>query len=858
MKWPPANRVAGAFSLVAIFTCIAFSSLTYSQNLVPNWDFEAYSPCPMGPSELDNLQFWHNPQDSTTPDYFHTCSWQIGGVSVPNNILGTQSPRSGNGYAGFIGYEDAGFFGCPNQLTSTGWREYMQVQLTQPLVAGQVYEVEFFVSLGDDVAYAIEEIGMYLSPTAISRIGPQNAIPVTPQIENNSGPITDVVNWTPISACYTAQGGERYIVIGNFHNDNGTTVICNNNGALNPYAYYYVEDVSIRPVTNCCVMRLDTATQKANCGTATGAAGVTPQNGTGPYTYQWINGATTSSISNVAAGTYRVTVTDGSGCSKNATVVVGSTGNLSSNSNKQDATCGACDGAAQVTPSGGSAPYAYQWSNGATTQTISNLCAGTYTATFTDANNCSGFVTVVVGGGGTGFTANLSKNDVSCNSLCNGSATVAPSGGTPPYSYQWDANANNQTTQTATSLCPGSYNVTVTDAGGTGTVSFWSEDFGTGCGQGTSAHNHATSNGAWTVMASGNNQSEANRWFISATEAGMGAGNCGDGCLNNGSLTNRTLHVGADDGVSPTDPGAAYNAGGACNPFFPLYCVTTNKLVESPTINCSGRTSITVEFEYIENGDGNTDDATFAYFDGSNWNVIDPLPKTTVCGNTQGQWTAYSVALPASANNNPNVKIGFNWKNNDDGNGSDPSFAVDNIELLASSGGTSCSLVYTVTVNEPAALLASATTVDASCGQSDGSASVSASGGTTPYGYSWSTGQTTASVSNLSQGTYTVTVTDANGCTDSSSATVNSGSPSGSPGIWRWVGSMSNDWFDACNWDKLSLPDTSSVVVIPGNTTNQPLIAGDTAYCKNINIFVNQSGHTFIDVANGGFLIKQP
>jgi len=145
------------------------------------------------------------------------------------------------------------------------------------------------------------------------------------------------------------------------------------------------------------------------------------------------------------------------------------------------------------------------------------------------------------------------------------------------------------------------------------------------------------------------------------------------------------LHVGANDGFAHR-PRAAYDAGGLCT----IICVSTDARAESPAINCTGRTAITLSFNYIEYGDGALDDCTLWYYDGATWAQIDPLAKTPCCGgvcngNRQGQWTAFSIALPVSANNNANVKIGFRWVNNDDGTGTDPSFAVDDIQLTVAS-----------------------------------------------------------------------------------------------------------------------------------------------------------------------------
>src|SRR5439155_1749201 len=127
-----------------------------------------------------------------------------------------------------------------------------------------------------------------------------------------------------------------------------------------------------------------------------------------------------------------------------------------------------CDGTATANPSGGTAPYTYLWSNGQTGKTATGLCAtpaGTsYSVTVTDANNCTAGPCSVTLTQPSQLTLTCSGNNPSpCNTVCNGTATANPSGGTAPYKYLW---SNGQTTQTATGLCatPGgtSYLVTVT------------------------------------------------------------------------------------------------------------------------------------------------------------------------------------------------------------------------------------------------------------------------------------------------------------------------------------------------------------------------------------------------------------
>ncbi len=196
---------------------------------------------------------------------------------------------------------------------------------------------------------------------------------------------------------------------------------------------------------------------------------------------------------------------------------------------------------------------------------------------------------------------------------------------------------------------------------------FWTEDF---------------SAPAWTLnVPTGVNDLDANFFDISDAEGGgippnLGApASCGVALNGNNTLFVTSTLAGG---------GAAYNSGGFCGLGI---CVTTNVRAESPTINCSGKINITLDFNYIENGDGFIDDAVLYYFDGTTWSVIGNMPKTlTGCG-FQGLWTSYSIMLPASANNNPNVKIGFGWTNNDDGLGTDPSFAVDDIKISSPPNG---------------------------------------------------------------------------------------------------------------------------------------------------------------------------
>ncbi|MCW3078527.1 MAG: hypothetical protein JWO32_3136 [Bacteroidetes bacterium] len=296
---------------------------------------------------------------------------------------------------------------------------------------------------------------------------------------------------------------------------------------------------------------------------------------------------------------------------------------------------------------------------------------------------------------------------------------------------------------------------------------FWTETFGTGtcAGQGNVASTGVptASNGAWTISNGTGlpNGVDANEWFISSTEAGMGVGSCGDGCLSGtgGGLTNRTLHVGSNS-FGIIDPGAAYLAGGSN--------FDTNKQAESPTINCTGRTNITLALGYFVEGIAGVDYAELLYSanNGGTWSVLGPLPttnNTAACTGTaagQGIWTALSIPLPASANNNATVKLAIRWESSDPF-GADPSIAIDDV-VLATTAAISFTIPSTACANQ---------TVQATV--------TSSIAGTTSYSWTSTPGGAvfvpatsgSPAVSFPSAGAYTVTVFALNGASVLGSST---------------------------------------------------------------------------------------
>ncbi len=228
---------------------------------------------------------------------------------------------------------------------------------------------------------------------------------------------------------------------------------------------------------------------------------------------------------------------------------------------------------------------------------------------------------------------------------------------------------------------------------------FWTENFETGASTGLEVSSYTGPNGAWTMTTgvSSTEGDQPNTWYVSCEEAGHLVGVCGTTCASSTGL-GATLHLGGNPTFTG-DAGAAYDAGGLCSIGF--YCVETDRRAESPTINCTGKIGITLKFYYIEGGQTTIDDGTVWYSadNGSSWSLLTNPAKTVVCSGGQGQWNAVSVALPASANNNPTVKVAFRWVNND-GIGTDPSFAVDSVSLSTTSSAAIPTAAFTFTPND--------------------------------------------------------------------------------------------------------------------------------------------------------------
>ena len=446
-------------------------------------------------------------------------------------------------------------------------------------------------------------------------------------------------------------------------------------------------------------------------GAANGSIFVNIEGGVSPYSYLWSDGQTTASASGLIAGTYDLSVTDANGCTFSVNnIVVSEPAPLANTlTTVVNASCfGTCDGSITVNVIGGAGPYTYAWSeifinqiNGDGTPTVTDLCKGLYSVTVTDANGCTIVIdSIEVTEPTPMFNNNMMVNNITCNGLSNGSIDLDIFGGQMPYTYAWD---NGDTTEMISDLDAGSYSVTVTDASGCTfnvnnvvvTEPAVLENLNTTI---TDISCNATCDGGIQLQITGGTLPYTYAWNNGANTPGLS--NVCEGTYNV-TITDANGCTITENGLQISEP------------------MTLALNLTGTNISCYSACDGSVDALVT----GGT--MPYAY----SWNTGQITANlANLCNDT------YSISIT-------------------DANG--------------------CSITDSIVITQPEEFKVSTTSLDVSCfGSCDGNGTAITTGGVMPYTYSWSNGDSVATITNLCAGTYDITINDANNCIVASSVLI--------------------------------------------------------------------------------------
>jgi hypothetical protein len=536
----------------------------------------------------------------------------------------------------------------------------------------------------------------------------------------------------------------------------------------------------------------------ANTGTAT-VSGVS--GGAGGYSYSWApSGGNLTTATGLGAGNYTCTITDANSCSITRTVTVSTSSgpSLTAFSQTNVACFGGNTGAAAVNAAtGGTSPYTYNWTpgnpTGDGTTSVTGLTAGTWTCTVTDANGCTAAQTFNITSPTALVVTAASQTNISCNGGNNGAASInTPTGGAGGYTYNWTpGNPTGDGTVSVTGLTTGTWTCTVTDAnactatqtfnitqptalvvtaasqtniacngGNTGAASINTPTGGAGgytynwtpgnpTGDGTVSVTGLTA-GTWTCTVTDANSCTATQTFNITQPTAI--------VLNAASQTNLLCFGGNNGAASVT--AATGGAGGYS------YNWTPGNPTGDGTVSVTGLTAGTWTCT-VTDANGCTATRTF--------NITQPT-AIAVSAASQTNVLCNGGNNGAASINTPTGGAGgftYNWTpGNPTGDGTT---AVTGLTAgswtCTVTDANGCTATQTFSITQPPVLaLSGAAQSNVSCfGGNNGSATVAPSGGAGGYSYNWTpgnpTGDGTVTVTGLTAGTWSCTVTDANGCT---------------------------------------------------------------------------------------------
>jgi len=518
-----------------------------------------------------------------------------------------------------------------------------------------------------------------------------------------------------------------------------------------------------------------------NCfGQATGSIDPGIYGGTPGYTYSWSNGATSSSLSAILANTYVLNVTDFNGCLATFDYTLTQpSAPLALSLVGEDVKCfGENTGSIQSILTGGTSPYNYLWSNGATTSTISGLTSGTYSLTITDAKGCTISSSEIINQPAAPLALSSAITAVACYGNSTGAIDLTVTGGTMPYNYQWSTSNSfvlNTLLQDISGQSADSYTVLVTDGNDCQStlistitqpnapleqsalindVNCFAQNDGaidltvTG---GTSPYTYSWSNGS---LSQDLNAIVSGVYTVTVTDFNL--------CTSTASYTVNQPNAPLSASLNPTDVLCNGEATGAVvstvsGGTLP-YSYSWSNGMTSPNLTLINAGVYTLNV---------TDAQGCTAFTGTTVNeplqlVLTPTVTDASCfGGSDGE-----IVLSVTGGEQPYY---FSWGNQNEILLNNASETIMNVPaaiyFIRIKDKNNCIIEQNITVGQPAMQTATYSVVDVLCyGDSTGSIDVTYSGGTQPFTTIWSNGQTTEDAVNLPVGYYYFLGTDAQGC----------------------------------------------------------------------------------------------
>jgi gliding motility-associated-like protein len=523
-----------------------------------------------------------------------------------------------------------------------------------------------------------------------------------------------------------------------------------------------------------------TTTDLSCYGVPTGTATANPAGGLPPFSYNWNpGGGGGAALTNLNAGSYSVTAADQNGCNFTTSFTINQPAEIIVGETHTDVACfGEATGSIQLNVSGGTAAggYTYNWNPAAGNgSSASSLAAGIYNISVTDDNLCTVSVSVTIDEPVALLTLNTSGVDVLCFGGATGSVQVTVSGGTAGYQYLWSPAQPN--TATINGLTTGVYDVTVTDS--QGCTAIGSQTITEPAAAlsvnplTTSVSCYQSADGSIQLQTSGGTAGYQFNWSPVAANAdqinGLSAGNWqvtvtdANGCSLTGSyLLTEPIPLTISEVVTP------------------VLCAgdTTGSIV----LTASGGTpDVNGNYQYLWSAGGGTTNSLSGLSAGNysvtltdnngcsltdNWTITSPPPLTmnpqitdaSCFGTANGQ-----VELNGGGGVLPyQYQLGMLTN----GNGQFSGLAAGSYSATITDAQF-CTYGSTINISQPTELNVTITTIQPLCpGQLSGSAEANVNGGSAPYTFTFSTGQTGAVnvLSGIGAGTYDVTITDNQGC----------------------------------------------------------------------------------------------